>query len=166
MENRNGESLSTFTCSEKIWFMFFVDTLLQKREIDLESKHKDPNDCYDTKEENMAAGDVDELPFLRLFCSENPVLTVCQTFLNKNRDAWSKLNLSRNFFLPSLNDESLRKAIFCGKSAPSFASGGTNYAFGFQFGESEYLRLQDDTKLLEDLFPFPTVLPSFQVLLD
>ncbi|KAF2300532.1 hypothetical protein GH714_013962 [Hevea brasiliensis] len=39
---------------------------------------------------------------------------------------------------------------------------GTNYAFGFQFGKSEYLRSQEDIKLLEVLFPFPTLLPSIQ----
>ncbi|CBI19579.3 unnamed protein product, partial [Vitis vinifera] len=60
-------------------------------------------------------------------CPENPVITMCKLFLNKNRDAWR-----------------------------------TDYAFAFKFAESEYLRSKDDTKLLEELFPFPTLLPSFQ----
>uniref|UniRef100_A0A0R0K7D8 Gamma-tubulin complex component n=2 Tax=Glycine subgen. Soja TaxID=1462606 RepID=A0A0R0K7D8_SOYBN len=56
----------------------------------------------------------------------------------------------------------LRKAIFGGENAAFSDSEGMNYTFGFHFGESEYLRSQDDRKLLEMLFPFPTILPLFQ----
>ena len=75
------------------------------------------------------------------------------------------MNISQKFCLPSLNDEVLRKAIFGGESTAFSDSEGTNYTFGFQFGESEYHRSQDDRKLLGMLFPFPTILPSFQVFL-
>ncbi|KAA8519662.1 hypothetical protein F0562_013893 [Nyssa sinensis] len=162
LEEGNSESLPAITCSEKIWHKFLVDTLFHKAEIDLESAHMDTNEFLDAKEENIAAGVMDELPHGRSFFPENPVITVCQRFLHDNRDVWSALNLSRNFYLPPLNDESLRKAIFGGNTGPLFAAKGTNYTFGFQFGEYEHLHSQTDTKILEVLFPFPTLLPSFQ----
>ncbi|KAI5559766.1 hypothetical protein BDE02_16G000100 [Populus trichocarpa] len=96
------------------------------------------------------------------FFPENPAITACQSLLDKNRDSWKMLNLSKNFYLPPLNDEVLRHAIFGGENGPVSAVKGTDYAFGFQFGVSDYDDSQNDTKLLEVLFPFPTVLPSFQ----
>nr|KYP64548.1 Gamma-tubulin complex component 5 [Cajanus cajan] len=93
---------------------------------------------------------------------ENPVITVCRTSIGKKGDAMKTLNLSRKFSLPSLNDVGLRKAIFGGERTAFSDSEGTNYTFGFHFGESEYRRSQDERKLLEMLFPFPTILPSFQ----
>ncbi|KAL6317916.1 hypothetical protein AAG906_030956 [Vitis piasezkii] len=161
LEKGNGESLPNLACSEKIWFKFLVETLLQKGEIDFGSKHKNANDFHDVKEETIAGGALDEL-LLRSSCPENPVITMCKLFLNKNRDAWSTLNLSRNFYLPPLNDEGLREAIFGEKIGLGSSAKGTDYAFAFKFAESEYLRSKDDTKLLEELFPFPTLLPSFQ----
>lgn len=161
LEKGNGESLPNLACSEKIWFKFLVETLLQKGEIDFGSKHKNANDFHDVKEETLAGGALDEL-LLRSSCPENPVITMCKLFLNKNRDAWSTLNLSRNFYLPPLNDEGLREAIFGEKIGLGSSAKGTDYAFAFKFAESEYLRSKDDTKLLEELFPFPTLLPSFQ----
>ncbi|XP_059634056.1 uncharacterized protein LOC132276584 isoform X2 [Cornus florida] len=162
LEEGNGESLPAIKSSEKIWYKFLVDTLFQKSKIDLESVHKNPNDCLDAKEESIAAGVMDELPMLGSFCPENPVITVCQRFLHEKRDAWSTLNLSRSFYLPPLNDEGLRKAIFGGNSEPVFNDKGTSYTSGFQFGQSENIRSQDDSKMLEVLFPFPTLLPPFQ----
>ncbi|XP_057973341.1 uncharacterized protein LOC131161533 [Malania oleifera] len=155
----NGENLSVLTCSEKIWCKFLVDALSQKGKIDLESAQKDANGFPDAKEKNISPCVADNLPSHQSFCPENPVITVCQTLLKQNRDSCNSLNLSRNFHLPSLNDEDLRKAIFGGKSSNTK---GTNYGFGFQLGESKYLASQDDAKLLEELFPFPTLLPSFQ----
>ncbi|KAJ6426278.1 hypothetical protein OIU84_026793 [Salix udensis] len=55
-----------------------------------------------------------------------------------------------------------RKAIFGGENGPISVVKGTDYSFGFQFDASDYDDSQSDTKLLEVLFPFPTVLPSFQ----
>ncbi|ONI32857.1 hypothetical protein PRUPE_1G389900 [Prunus persica] len=149
--------------SEKIWCKFLVDTLAEKRLVDTQSAHEDGKTLPDAKEENMLAGVVNEFPLSRSFCQENPVLTVCQKTLSKNGDAWKTLNLSRNLCLPPLNDEILRKAIFGRESGSISADEGTNYTFGFRFGESEYLRSQDDSHMLQVLFPFPTLLPSFQV---
>ncbi|OMP08438.1 Spc97/Spc98 [Corchorus olitorius] len=85
------------------------------------------------------------------------------TFSNKIWTSWKALNLSEKFYLPPLNDEYLRKSVFGEKSeGVSGRHDGTNYTLGFRFGESEYLRAQHDTKLLEVLFPFPTLLPSLQ----
>lgn len=151
--------------SEKIWCKFLVDTLAEKRLVDTQSAHEDGKTLPDAKEENMLAGVVNEFPLSRSFCQENPVLTVCQKTLSKNGDAWKTLNLSRNLCLPPLNDEILRKAIFGRESGSISADEGTNYTFGFRFGESEYLRSQDDSHMLQVLFPFPTLLPSFQVFL-
>lgn len=113
----------------------------------------------------MVADLVEKFPLSRSLCQENPVTTVCQKILSKNVDAWKTLNLSRNFSLPPLNDEVLREAIFGGESGSTSSANGTNYTFGFRFGESEHNRSQDDSKMLQILFPFPTLLPSFQVLL-
>lgn len=162
-ENDDGENSLALPYSEKIWYKFLIDTLLQKKSADLNIKHKDINDT-DTKDQRGARG-VDHELILSRSCIENPVITVCRTMLGRNRASWKMLNLSRNFYLPSLNDEFLRKAIFAGDTKAFADSEGTNYTFGFQFGESEYLRSQDERKLLEMLFPFPTLLPSFQVLL-
>jgi gamma-tubulin complex component 5 len=123
---------------EKIWCKFLVDTLHSGKETDLKS------------------------PYIDGFCAENPAITVCRRFLHDNSDSWNNLNLSRNFRLPPLNDEGLRDAIFGGNNKTSSLSEGTNYALGFQFNESEYLRSQEESKMLEVLFPFPTLLPLFQ----
>lgn len=139
-------------CSEKIWCKFLVDTLAEKRVTE-----------PDVNEEKKFAGVVNGFPHSRSFCQENPVLTVCQKILSKNGDAWKSLNLSRNLCLPPLNDEALRKAIFGVESGSTSLAEGTNYTFGFRFGESEYLRSQDDSHMLQTLFPFPTLLPSVQV---
>lgn len=158
--NVGGETLPS--CSEKIWYKFLVDTLLQKRTNNLKSACMDASSFLDANEENMVAGLGDKLPLLESFCPENPVITVCQTSLRKNMDAWKTLNLSKNFYLPPLNDEALRKAVYGCEGKSSHVTQGTNYTFGFQFGESEYARSQNDTELLEVVFPFPTLLPSFQ----
>lgn len=150
--------------SEKAWCKFLVDTLLEKRFVETKSPYADGKAFCDGKEENMFAGLVNKCPLSRSFCQENPVTTVCQKILSKNGDAWKTLNLSRNLSLPPLNDEVLRNAIFGGERGSTSSAKGTNYTFGFRFGESEYLRSQDDSKMLQMLFPFPTLLPFFEVL--
>ncbi|XP_062158934.1 uncharacterized protein LOC133866426 isoform X3 [Alnus glutinosa] len=162
VENHGSGTLPLLACSEKIWYKFLVDTLLQKKTTNLESAHKDASYFQDANADYIFAGTLDKLPLLESFCAENPVITVCQTMLRKNMDAWKTFNLSRNFYLSPLNDEVLRQAIFGGESRSSHATQGTSYTFGFHFGESEYVRSQNDTDLLEVLFPFPTLLPSFQ----
>ncbi|KAK7283318.1 hypothetical protein RIF29_12752 [Crotalaria pallida] len=150
-ENINNGNLTALPHSEKSWYKFLIDTLSQKRSADLNLK-------YDLRGARVVK---DELFLLRSQI-ENPVITVCRENLGKNGDALKTLNISGKFCLPSLNDEVLRKAVFGGESSAFSDNEGTNYTFGFQFGESEYHRLHDERKLLEMLFPFPTILPSFQ----
>ncbi|KAK7310875.1 hypothetical protein RJT34_08648 [Clitoria ternatea] len=157
--NSNNEKLTASPYSEKIWYKFLNDTLFQKRSADLKLKCEDINN--NTGDLRGARVVEDEVLLLRSYI-ENPVITVCQTDLGKHRDSLKTLNVSKKFALPSLNDEGLRKAVFGGESTAYSDSEGTNFTFGFQFGESQYLRSQDERKLLEILFPFPTILPSFQ----
>ena len=161
VESNERELLPT-AYSEKIWYQLLVDTLSEKGLTDLGITYKNRNN--DASEEKETAVEASRLQFFQSFCAENPVITVCQETLSRNRDAWKILNISRNFNLPPLNDEVLRKAVFGEECGSISATEGTNYSFGFHFGESEYLRSHDDSKMLEMLFPFPTVLPSYQVL--
>ncbi|XP_071713711.1 uncharacterized protein [Rutidosis leptorrhynchoides] len=96
------------------------------------------------------------------FCPENPAITVCQKLLQTNRGEWKSLNLSKNYILPPMDDQDLRKAIFGGTNRELTITKGTNYASGFTFGESENVYSQHDMKMVETLFPFPTILPSFK----
>ncbi|KAI9113348.1 hypothetical protein K1719_015873 [Acacia pycnantha] len=159
-ENDSSENSHVLPYSEKIWHKFLFDTLLQKKSVVSNLKQKNIND--NLIEDQGGARDLEHEMILWRSYIENPVITPCQTILGKNRATWKTLNLSRNFYLPALNDEILRKAVFDGDTKAFSDSEGTNYTFGFQFGESEYLRSQDERKLLEMLFPFPTLLPSFQ----
>ncbi|XP_057993655.1 uncharacterized protein LOC110635596 isoform X2 [Hevea brasiliensis] len=160
--NGNCESWPTLKCSENICCKVFGKAVSHENVLDVESKNKDEIGFSDTEEGCITAGVVDELPLQSSFCPENPVITVCQRLLDKHKDFWKILNLPKNFHLPPLNDEVLRESVFGRESGLLSAVEGTNYAFGFQFGKSEYLRSQEDIKLLEVLFPFPTLLPSFQ----
>ncbi|KAL6623488.1 hypothetical protein ACP70R_033367 [Stipagrostis hirtigluma subsp. patula] len=105
-------------------------------------------------------------------CYENPAITVCREVLQRNPNSWAELNISGSFHLPPLSDESMRRAIFAdghsagtsnadeAQSATSFPRlDGTDYKFGFQFDDLEYVRQEDDRRTLEDLFAFPTLLP-------
>lgn len=138
----------------------------EKVVIDKSSHMKMPNEVgfSETNEADMSLDDELTLPIS--FCPENPALTVCQSLLDVHKDSWKCLNLSKSFHLPSLNDEGLREALFGCENKLTSAVVGTQYAFGFQFGESEFRRSQYDKQMLETLFPFPTILPSFQVLPD
>lgn len=162
--NGNTETLAVLIHSEKTWFKFLLDTLLQKGVIDQKSANKVASDVPNMKEEHMGKDIENNLSSQKTFCPENPVISVCDVSLNNNKSSniWNTLNLSRNYYLPPLNDELLRKAVLGAESGNISEVKGTNYAFGFQFGESEHLRSQCDTKLLEVLFPFPTILPSFR----
>ncbi|CAJ1973361.1 unnamed protein product [Sphenostylis stenocarpa] len=157
-DDKNEKSI-TPPYSEKTWYKLLIDTLFQKRSADMKLNYEDTNNgALELRGTRVFE---DEVLLLRSYV-ENPVITVCQANLGMNGNALKTLNLSRKFILPSLNDESLRTAIFGAESTEFSDSEGTNYTFGFHFGESEYLRSQDDRKLLEMLFPFPTILPSFQ----
>lgn len=111
-----------------------------------------------------------------LSCYENPAITACREVLLRNPNYWSELNISESFQLPSLNDGNMRRAIFAdGHSAGTSTSGdtqpttsfprldGTDYKFGFQFSDLEYVRQEDDTRILEGLYAFPTFLPCAKV---
>lgn len=193
MGKGNGETVPTSVGSEKIWCKFLADTMLQKNShIGIRSKKTNlkytsmDSDCLDEKNEVNGIADcdtcqhlkdnvddLDEPHLVRSFCPENPAITVCREFLSEA--SCNKLNLSRSFCLPPLNDDSLREAVFGGSHSSSGNNNikglakdtiprvqGTNYTFGFLFGESEHLRLKDDIKTIEALFPFPTLLPYFQ----
>ncbi|GFY96777.1 Spc97 / Spc98 family of spindle pole body (SBP) component [Actinidia rufa] len=143
-------------------FQSFVDKKRNLKEISPESACKVAANFLDMKEKHIDLDAGNDAHLLKSFCPENPVITVCQSYLHENKDAWKALNVSKNFCLPPLNDEGLRNAIFGGKGEALLAAKGTNYTSGFIFGESQHLCSQDDTKMLEELFPFPTLLPSFQ----
>ncbi|KAK5794964.1 hypothetical protein PVK06_036218 [Gossypium arboreum] len=162
MESGTDGALPPSTFSEKIWYKFLVNSLLKKEVLDIEPADEDSCCFPDIKAENVIVGIENKYLSQRSFCPENPVITVCQTLFDKNRNSWEALNLSQKFCLPTLNDECLRKAVFGEKRENVSGPHGTNYMFGFQFSESEHLRAQHDTKLLEVLLPFPTILPSLQ----
>lgn len=156
-----SKSMSGVTCLKKL----LSNTSPWRRDDGLKNMHNFARDSTDQEREDTSTNSiVDDLLLRRPYCHENPAVTVCHRSLHENKDYWNTLNVSRNFALPPLNDEGLREAIFGGKSMPFSSSTGTNYAFGFHFGKSEYLRAQEEKHILEQLFPFPTLLPSFKVL--
>uniref|UniRef100_A0A2P2M756 Gamma-tubulin complex component n=3 Tax=Rhizophora mucronata TaxID=61149 RepID=A0A2P2M756_RHIMU len=160
--NGNSENLSPRAFPEKIWYKFLVHVLSKKKVFGLEPAHDSGIKILDEEEKHMTADIAQEFPVHKSFCAESPVITVSRTLLDKHSNSWKALNLSRNFCLPPLNDEVLREAVFGAESGPFSSVRGTNYAFGFQFGKSEYHCSQNDAKLLEVVFPFPTLLPSFE----
>jgi gamma-tubulin complex component 5 len=98
------------------------------------------------------------------FLACNPAVIVCGEMLEKNKPFWKELNISGSFYLPPLNDNMLRKAVFGGTDLSDIGSvEGTDYRFGFPLGEIERLHIVDDKRALESLCAFPTILPSFQV---
>lgn len=158
----SNENFQEMTCSDKEWCKFLVDTMAQKGKANLLSCHAlgEEVDSFVVKGDKPALDGNDVLSLG--FRPENPAITTSQKFLHANRDAWGPLNLSSEFNLPPLNDEGLRQAIFDGNAGPFVATKSTNYTFGFQFGEPERDRLKEDVNFLEELFPFPTLLPPFQ----
>lgn len=166
VRNGNWERWLTFKCSKNICREVLAKTVSHEKVLNVESTNKDEIGISDIEEECMTAGMVDELPLQSSYCPENPVITVCKNLLDEHKDFWKMLNLPKNFHLPPLNDEVLWESVFGCENGLLSAVNGTNYAFGFQFGKSEYVRSQEDIKLLKLLFPFPTLLPSSQVLPD
>ncbi|VVA95921.1 unnamed protein product [Arabis nemorensis] len=159
--NEMGDKdLPVLACSERMWYKLLVGAVQEKRSMEAKSEHQSAYNVTGVKDEKngLAAGKA----LQGLFCHENLVVSVSKMDLERTKNAWEALNLSQNYCLPSLNDESLLSAVFEGSGLTDAGLSGTNYKFGFQFGRSEYLSSQDDTKILESLFPFPTLLPSFQ----
>lgn len=157
--------ISELTCKKKHWYSLLVDALPLKGSDPLKSECKDVNKLVGERENNMTFDMKNCLCSLESFHPENPVMTVCTTMLKDNINVWKRLNLSRCFNLPPLNDESLLKAIFGDEAALFSATKGTDFTFGFQFDKYEHVQSQNEAKLIETLFPFPTILPAFQVLL-
>lgn len=155
--NENGTEIPVSTFPEKIWSKLLIEGISPEVEnkTDLKCNGTLSTPCKDKQAEEY-------LPSPS-FCAENPVITVCQNLLLKDGHDLSKMNISRNLFLPPLDDEGLRDAIFDGRFGSSIGSKRTNYAFGFGFTDYEYSRKQSDLLVLEGLFPFPTILPPFKV---
>jgi gamma-tubulin complex component 5 len=114
--------------------------------------------------------------YFPLSCCGNPAITAFKDMLQRNPNPWSELNISESFHLPPLNDEDMRRAIFAnGHSAGTRTGGdtqsttffqrldGTDYKYGFQFNNLEYVHQEDDRRILEDLYAFPTLLPCANV---
>ncbi|XP_038897898.1 gamma-tubulin complex component 5-like isoform X2 [Benincasa hispida] len=158
VENGIDES----TCRRKHWYSLLADALALKGSVSLKSGHKDVNNLVGEGAKNMSFDKKNCLCSLESFYPENPVMTVCTTILKDNINVWKRLNLSRCYNLPPLNDEGLLKAIFGDEDAPISEAKGTDFTLGFQFDKYEYVHSQNEAKLIETLFPFPTLLPAFQ----
>ncbi|MQM03564.1 hypothetical protein Taro_036354 [Colocasia esculenta] len=186
LEKDTGSALPL--SSEKFWYKFFTDTIVQKN-CKLYNQKEFYDHCMTKNVRNSSAlekvnGSVilcrqeinhlcltDEATFSQSFCPENPVTSVCTKFLDERSDFRDELNISRNFHLPSLNDELLREAIFggcfTGDSVNSSQQSegmhprfrGTDYMCGFRFSELDCHCLIEDVMALESLYPFPTILP-------
>lgn len=152
----SNEEISASKSPRKRWIGFLNNILCER-----ESSSNVETLFSNVKQENVEASSVNELPFLKSFCPENPIITVCPK-ISSNTDAQRTLKLSKDYDLPPLNDEDLRGAIYNFENAAASSAKQTNCAFGFQFSESQYFRSLDDAKFLELVFPFPTVFPSYQ----
>ncbi|XP_042046707.1 gamma-tubulin complex component 5-like isoform X1 [Salvia splendens] len=144
---------------KEFWQKLLDDTLAHKRNVCLTSSSRTGAINFDNL--NASEGHSNKTDTLsQLYCSQNPAITVCLEILHENKDSWGSLNISQAFHLPPLNDESLRQAIFSNNNEGSLTF--KNIDSTFQFGELQDMRFLEDTKLLEVLLPFPTVLPFFQ----
>lgn len=159
IEENNG-SFQLNTHSKKVWQKLLADILNQKRDTSSIPAKKGAINYDITKGRTILPDEIDNLP--QRYCPENPAITVCSDIIYENRDAWSSLNISEAFCLPSLNDDVLRQAIFGDNCGCGLTVKNTDYTSGLQFGELDRHRFLDDTKMLEVLLPFPTLLPSFQ----
>ncbi|KAL0360788.1 UNVERIFIED_CONTAM: hypothetical protein Sradi_3763300 [Sesamum radiatum] len=142
------------------WQKLLDDTLAQKRDSGfISSLQEDAINYHNLKGKEIYSDEIDIVR--QTHCPKNPAINVCRGILQENRDAWSSLNISIAFYLPPLNDEWLRQAIFSDKCAHGLTVKNTDYTSGFH-SELENLRFRKDAKMLEVLLPFPTLLPSFQ----
>lgn len=158
---RNAEAQPDSRYLGKMCHQFVLNAFFRTKGSDTIYADKSSCNLFDERERfTKGAGNT----FLeKSFCPENPAMTVCQNLVDNNRKFLGALNLLRRFDLPSLGDEELRRAVY-GKEAEVVSRlKGTNYAFGFLFTEATFHHSQHDSKFLDDLFPFPTVLPSLRV---
>ncbi|XP_075479256.1 uncharacterized protein LOC142520142 isoform X1 [Primulina tabacum] len=156
----NYGSFQLNTHSKNVWQKLVADILNQKRDTSSTPAKKGAINYNMTKGRTAVPDEIDNLP--RRYCPENPAITVCSDIIYENRDAWSSLNISQAFCLPALNDDVLRQAIFGDNCGCGLTIKNTDYTSGLHFGELDHHRFLDDTKMLEVLLPFPTLLPSFQ----
>ncbi|KAJ8431152.1 LOW QUALITY PROTEIN: hypothetical protein Cgig2_026749 [Carnegiea gigantea] len=128
----NEEKMSASTSPRKIWVGFLNNVSCER-----ESSNKVEPSLINVKRENADAGvfyhDCESEDIRQQRCPEGPEF---------------------NYDLPQLNDEDLRAAIQNFESAGASAAKQTNYAFGFQFSESQYLCPLDDAKFLESILLF------------
>ncbi|XP_042427323.1 gamma-tubulin complex component 5-like isoform X2 [Zingiber officinale] len=189
LEGRSQEGLSTKFACDKVWKKFLADVVF--RRILGDSDREDYNECkisfsaspFDPERSEKAtklhrnhlqdleaASSLGKSIFYSL-CPGNPVITVSREILRQNLSSWDELNISKDFYLPPINDESLREDIFGDKDlgarldsdslrCPRFDR--TDYALGLQFDGREHIHKQDDQRSLENLYAFPTILPFFQ----
>ncbi|XP_072987393.1 uncharacterized protein [Typha latifolia] len=186
-----GENIQNSVNNEKTWLQLLADAVEGRRHLDsekmgfLDSRMMDKNSSSVTNEVletmDLPSAPLEDNQFVKmsechldLFFPGNPVITICKELLGRNIAAWNELNISSSSNLPPLNDENLREAVFGGKYSEARMSNspkikaipprfyGTDYTCGFQFNELEHLRLEDDTRILENLYSFPTLLPCFQ----
>jgi len=168
-----GDNIQTPPIYNKTWFKFLTDIISDRKHIDCFSYAQDREG---TVKLHILKGQPENVTStVSSFCPRNPVISVCGEFLQKNKAYCNELNISRNFHLPPLNDENLWKTIFgeipnedkivtdvLNRVTPPRLSG-TDYTYGFQFDGVKHVRLMNDTRTLETLYPFPTLLPCFQV---
>ena len=164
-----GDNIQPSPIYSKTWFKFLTDVISDRKHVDCSyGEHTVKLLILKGQPENVTST-------VSSFCPRNPVVGVCREFLQKNKPYCNELNISRNFHLPPLNDENLWKTIFgeipnedkivtdvLNRVTPPRLSG-TDYTYGFQFDGVKHVRLMNDTRTLETLYPFPTLLPCFQV---
>ncbi|XP_020529750.1 gamma-tubulin complex component 5 isoform X2 [Amborella trichopoda] len=173
LEGENGDS------QRKNWESLIVDIMWQK-DPHVHIKMERLSSQCEVEDIN---GNIEDPLQIHSFWPANPAITACRNLLDRSKESWDKLNVSRSFYLPPLNDWCLREAIFgdsgletnnvdeftegteCIKDKERISEAlfsqlkGTNYILGFGIGKSEHHHEQNDTRTLESLFPFPTLLP-------
>lgn len=154
--SEDGECSEALVNSGKTWFEFLKDTLCERGYAT--RNEKEPSE----KNKDLAPSCINNFQNLSSFCAENPAMTVCKMSLKINRDTWSALNLSSNFYLYPLDDDALREAIMKTNSTMAFSVKGTNRSDFSEFSGPASFHTREDMNVLERLFPFPTILPSFR----
>ncbi|CAM0949131.1 unnamed protein product [Alopecurus aequalis] len=174
-DTQGTEEACAENSSEKTWLKLLRDAISgRKYDGMLKTLSKDAVTRYPTFVQGDlqdASSNTVERPFSPCYY-ENPAITACEDVLRRNPDSRSDLSISNIFDLPPLNDDNMRRAIFGDhQSAGTSTSGdtqptpsfprldGTDFKFGFQFNDLEYIRQEDDRRTLEELYAFPTLLP-------
>lgn len=190
LEGRSQEGLGTKFACDKVWKKFLADVVF--RRILRDSDREDYSECkisfsaspFDSEgtekatklhrnhlQDLEAASSLGKSIFYSL-CPGNPLITISREILLKNMSSWDELNISKDFYLPPINDENLREDIFGDRDLGARLDSDplrlprldrTDYALGLQFDVREHIHKRDDQRSLESLYAFPTLLPFFQV---